>query len=146
MKRRKPKLTPEREGWFRTKTEQAFKERPHLRKLHRRLLKIGGAAVVLWNGTNGEEITAALLKLGSIDNGREAILRLGNPSDCHENSARLHQQEPQRYEVRTGYALSEDGIWRPHSWVFDANTDDIIETTEARVTYFGFVEVGRKPS
>src|SRR5579884_2242193 len=27
----------------------------------------------------------------------------------------------------TGYALSEDGVWRPHSWVMDA-TGAVVET------------------
>ena len=35
----------------------------------------------------------------------------------------------------TGYALSDDGLWRSHSWVV---TDEVLyETTVARELYFG---------
>ena len=37
--------------------------------------------------------------------------------------------------IGTGYALSVDGLWRQHSW--GVARDLIIESTEARVKYFG---------
>lgn len=40
--------------------------------------------------------------------------------------------------IMTGYALSDDGIWRAHSWGVDLTTGDTIETTDARWLYFGF--------
>ena len=45
------------------------------------------------------------------------------------------------YRVCTGYALSDDGMWRQHSWCIDKRprTTKIIETTEPRVLYFGYV-------
>ena len=45
----------------------------------------------------------------------------------------------------TGYALSDDGMWRQHSWcICDAGEEYIedsiiIETTEKRLAYFGFI-------
>ena len=135
------RMDPEQAQFFREKTAEAFKERPYLKNLHKRLLEIGGLVVVLWNGTNDEAITESLLQSGEARPGRKALLRLGEPSDCHENSARLHRKAPSRYEVRTGYALSRDGIWRPHSWVIDSKNDTIIETTQKRVTYFGVVKL-----
>ena len=38
----------------------------------------------------------------------------------------------------TGYALSDDGLWRQHSW--GLLTDDrVVETTVARLRYFGAI-------
>lgn len=140
----KPTLNSDQKAFFGPRTEKAFLEQPYLKKLYKRLLRIGGMAVVLWNGTNNEDIVARLLRSGRADSGRGAVLKLGEQSECHENSAKLHRNAPWRYEVRTGYALSKDGIWRPHSWVVDADTNCIIETTEKRVTYFGVVKLERQ--
>lgn len=43
--------------------------------------------------------------------------------------------------IATGYALSEDGLWRCHSWVVQpmARTVRVWETTVKRVAYFGVV-------
>lgn len=142
----KPRLEPDRVQFFKEKTKEAFEERPHLKGLHKHLLRIGGLQVVLWNGTNDKTITEMLLQLGKAQSGRSAIVQLGEASECHNNSERLHQQDPSRYEVRTGYALSRDGIWRPHSWAVDSSNDTIIETTEKRVTYFGVVKFARQPA
>jgi hypothetical protein len=141
---RRKTLSSEQKKFFKPKTQEAFKEYPYLKKLNSRLLKIGGIAVVLWNGTNSKEIVDQLLDSGEAAPGQKAVLQLGKVSGCHENSAALHQKDPVRYEVRTGYALSEDGIWRPHSWVVDAENNDIIETTKNRTMYFGVVELARQ--
>jgi hypothetical protein len=140
---KKTKLNSHQIEFFRTKTEKAFEEHPYLKKLYKHLLHIGGEAVVLWNGTNGEKMTQELLGAGQAESGCGAILKLGDPSECHENSARFYHENPRRYEVRTGYALSDDGIWRPHSWVVDAEEHKIIETTQKRVTYFGVIKLKR---
>jgi len=36
--------------------------------------------------------------------------------------------------------LSKDGLFRPHSWVWDIKESRIVETTEPRVVYFGVTE------
>jgi hypothetical protein len=38
--------------------------------------------------------------------------------------------------IGTGYALSDDALWREHSWAWDRQ-GAVIETTEPRVRYFG---------
>lgn len=45
------------------------------------------------------------------------------------------------FAIAPGYALSIDGMWRQHSWMMlrGARSVKIIETTEKRVAYFGFV-------
>lgn len=68
--------------------------------------------------------------------------RTGAPSQCHRNSCYLWQAN-KRDDVRiaTGYALSEDGIWREHSWVVQrlATKWRVWETTVRRVAYFGYI-------
>jgi hypothetical protein len=64
-------------------------------------------------------------------------MRRGRPSDCHGNVGRLWIRRKGRIEIATGYALSDDGLWRSHSWGFEA--DHVIETTEARELYFGIL-------
>lgn len=137
---KKPRFSAHQAEFFKTRTKQAFMEHPYLKKLHKHLLRIGGVAVVLWNGTNDEKIAQALISSGKAESGKTAILKLGEQSECHENSAKLHRQDPGRYAVLTGYALSDDGIWRPHSWVHDSLKRRIIETTEKRAVYFGVIK------
>ena len=58
----------------------------------------------------------------------------GSPSGCHQNSARLWSEG--KGKTITGYALSDDGLWRQHSWINAG--DHLIETTDPRVLYFGY--------
>lgn len=57
-------------------------------------------------------------------------------SHCHDNVEVLYKKEP-KLKIYSGYALSEDRLWRHHSWCVDEN-DNIIETTIARVIYIGY--------
>lgn len=58
-------------------------------------------------------------------------------SGCHENTSCLYSCAPDRVQLQTGWALSEDGLWRQHSWGYDTLTHRIIETVSPRVTYYG---------
>ena len=67
----------------------------------------------------------------------------GELHTCHANAARLWQENREALALVTGYALSEDGLWRQHSWVMrkqpTAEQCRLIETTVKRVKYFGFL-------
>lgn len=65
----------------------------------------------------------------------------GRQSQCHENSALLWESNQDKLFLATGYALSDDGIWREHSWCIlpKPRSIKVIETTEPRELYFGFV-------
>lgn len=71
--------------------------------------------------------------------------KLGKPSQCHQNVIDLWKDRHIQH-IYTGYGLSEDGLWRAHSWGIDityANDDSppiktVIETTEERTIYFGY--------
>jgi hypothetical protein len=54
--------------------------------------------------------------------------------------ALLYARNPRRFRIVTGYALSDDGLWRQHSWLHDTagfRRRHTIETTERRIRYFG---------
>lgn len=70
-----------------------------------------------------------------------SYMRKGQPSQCHANSAYLWDANRGHCSIATGYALSEDGLWRCHSWVVQprSRTMRVWETTVKRVVYFGFV-------
>lgn len=70
-----------------------------------------------------------------------SYMRKGQPSQCHANSAYLWDANRGHCSIATGYALSEDGLWRCHSWVVQprSRTMRVWETTVKRVAYFGFV-------
>lgn len=70
-----------------------------------------------------------------------SYMRKGQPSQCHANSAYLWDANRGHCSIATGYALSEDGLWRCHSWVVQprSRTMRVWEMTVKRVVYFGFV-------
>lgn len=73
--------------------------------------------------------------------GADALFVAGEPSNCHDNVANLWVERVTAcgHEVAsawTGYALSDDGLWRQHSWAM--TTDGrVIETTVGRTVYMG---------
>jgi hypothetical protein len=99
--------------------------------LHARLVAIGGWAACM----RDVRLAPVLLAEGAIVDGAGAEMRIGRPCDCHENSAKLVRQDPSLV-AHYGYALSDDGMWREHSWCVRPD-GGIVETTVARVAYYG---------
>ena len=66
--------------------------------------------------------------------GGQSVSMPGNRNSCHSNSANCAAREPDT-ELWSGYAASDDGLWRNHSWV--RRGGQIHETTEPRTAYFG---------
>jgi hypothetical protein len=95
------------------------------------------AAVPWRNGSNGPNGVPHLLAEGRVFSNRGLEIVEGEPSGCHDNAFAFWAKKPERYMVVTGYGLSKDGIWRPHSWCVDRKAGKIIETTERRTKYFG---------
>lgn len=59
-------------------------------------------------------------------------------SGCHDNCDELFKKDKTKScNIYTGYGLSDDGLWRNHSWLVDKN-NNIIETTCERLIYFGY--------
>jgi len=64
-------------------------------------------------------------------------------SSCHQNVAFLWTKRKFGIVgIATGYALTDDGLWRQHSW--GILRDGVLETTEARLKYFGIVLQGER--
>jgi hypothetical protein len=113
-----------------------------LLRLRDRLLKFGGDAVCL---PVLEEDFHKIMERGQAWLGERAILKRGQPSQCHFNSAALWDANRtlahSTMHIATGYALSPDGMWRQHSWCVweKPRSLRIVETTEPRAAYYGFV-------
>jgi hypothetical protein len=64
------------------------------------------------------------------------------PHECHANAAFWEQNRGQfPVAIVSGYALSEEGLWRQHSWLIAKpyRRWTVIETTVRRVLYYGVV-------
>lgn len=105
---------------------------PELEPLKRKLLSLGGTAACIW----GEPDYEAIMTRGQAWDGRDVLRGPGAASRCHGNVSRLWETNKD-FRICTGWALSDDGMWRSHSWGLLG--DKIVETTASRVGYFGFV-------
>ena len=113
------------------------------RILHDILLSIGGFETCF---PSYEEDMDKILGRGYFRKGTSKMM-LGRPNKCHANACDLYEGNIKKGEdvkICTGYALSEDGIWRQHSWLLHTYQNQtqtrtrVIETTAKRVAYFGF--------
>lgn len=106
-------------------------------KLRETLLSFGGEEVCL---PVVEEDIDNILSRGQLWMGDKVDMMRGEPCQCHSNSAACWSANKDKTTIVTGYALSEDGLWRQHSWVihFKPRQNRIVETTRRRVLYYGF--------
>jgi len=113
---------------------RAVRKQPEIAMLRRRLRAMGGEMLVPAPDDVEEDISE-LLDKAEVMTGR-VILRQMEASGCHQNVARLwlHGLEGLTASC-TGYAHSEDALWRQHSW--GCCPDGIIETTTPRLLYWG---------
>lgn len=120
---------------------QYDKPRSDIKKLKKFVLKnLGGEGFqVDWflNSELTPEEVSRLMSEGVVSNGRAFKLKRMATRRCHTNSATLAEENP-NIDIYTGLALSRDGVWRVHSWVYDNEHENFIETTERRVKYFGY--------
>ena len=111
----------------------AIEKQPEIRTLRRILLRIGGVEFVAPFGFDPD--VSSLIDAGSEMSGLVKY-QIMERSACHANVAQLWVSESSGLTaIGTGYALSEDGLWRQHSW--GMCLDGIVETTKVRVKYFG---------
>ncbi len=82
-----------------------------------------------------------LLEQGFVTSG-PMTLKVMKSSSCHQNVAFIWTSKKFGIVgVVTGYALSDDGLWRQHSWGILRN--GVLETTEPRLQYFGILLQGK---
>src|ERR1051326_1786005 len=123
-----------------TSSEQDLLKHPVFQDLNKQLankiLYYGGKEVIFRYEPNILE----LLKKGGIFEFKSKQVK-GIPCRCHQNvSGRyLKNQKSGKGKLRiaTGYALSDDELWRQHSWLVFGS--QILETTIPRLKYFGVV-------
>lgn len=104
------------------------------RRLKNILLDIGGWAACI---PAHEPDLAAIIGRGRRFGGESRTVK-GERSRCHSNSSLLWEANMDKARICTGYALSSDGMWRQHSWVFFSELG-LVETTEKRLQYFGYI-------
>ena len=129
--------------WWAKENIEEYKDTPigtPMIELHHKLLSFGGSETCL---PVIEEDLEKILSRGQLWLGDKTKMMKGRASRCHSNSCELYEMNRDTHEIAivTGYALSKDGLWRQHSWLVQRNfrSINIIETTEKRVLYFGFV-------
>ena len=107
-------------------------------ELRDKLLSFGGQEVCL---PCYEQDLVNILDRGQLWLGDRLNFMKGLPSQCHLNSARCWDANRSRAVLCTGYALSEDGLWRQHSWCVHLRPrkNVVVETTVPRIAYWGFV-------
>jgi hypothetical protein len=106
-----------------------------IKELCSHLLEIGGESVAV-QFNEPPEVCKAILKQGEITSSENLKMVKGNERECHANSAVLWSKNRKKYFLVTGFALSDDGTWRRHSWVKTVD-GKLIETTIKREVYFG---------
>jgi hypothetical protein len=100
----------------------------------RMLLRFGGWAVV--PPLEADDLLKLLYAEGGLFPIRDLVYVEMEPSACHSNVVEWYlDQDDETAGICTGYALSEDGLWRQHSW--GMKNGAIVETTAPRTAYYG---------
>ena len=123
--------------FLRENLEGTLRQSPGLIPLWERLSERDGVAAVL---PVVEDDAKELLAHGVFASGSDVKMVSGRVGQCHSNAAALYVARPECTRLVTGYALSDDGIWRQHSWA--ERHGRILETTLERTCYFGVVLEG----
>lgn len=124
------------------KVETAIKRQPRMKELRERLLGIGGEETVFHYF---EEDLKSILDRGHEIDGIYARKTWQREGQCHRNTAELYdlweqgefEKRCKQMGIMTGYALSEDGLWRQHSWLING-FNRVLETTSPRLKYYGY--------
>lgn len=138
-------LKPERKQWLASQNRMLSQPEsdPKKHELKGILGNAAGEAVII--AEQDADIDALLLR-ASFFLGTEITLVVGAESACHMNSAIFWLNHENSCHLMTGYALSDDGIWRQHSWCLlykDLSSGEeiipcVVETTVERLLYYGF--------
>jgi len=137
------RIDPEQRRFLVRRTRNVLREHPELKPLLKLLLSHGGEFAIL---PTIESDLDAIITRGYIQAGWSLRMMRGRACQCHANSAELYDNNRPRLKLVTGYAMSDDGIWRQHTWLVDTQhvvhrrrkQFRIIETTTPRRRYFGF--------
>ena len=134
----KPDFDQDRATSLSAKVRDSVTRYPEMEELYDLLLSFAGRFVVpVGIEEDLEEILERGRLFGPTDN-----LVAGERGQCHRNSARLWKDltqdlpDNQGTSLVTGYALSPDGLWRQHTWIWTG--EETVESTVPRILYFGY--------
>ncbi|MDR3772306.1 MAG: hypothetical protein P4L26_03095 [Terracidiphilus sp.] len=131
-------MTPEQRKFLQGRLRKAVSDQPDLRRLKSLLLRLGGDFLVA--PPKHDPDVPILLLSGFLMSG-PVTMKSMKASMCHQYIAKIWKTR--RFGivgVATGYALSDDGLWRQHSW--GILRSGVLETTEERTKYFGILHQG----
>ncbi len=112
---------------------EAAEQQPDLEVLRGLLLSLGGIHLVA--PPSPDAALPLLIEAGFVMAG-PVVRRTMKKSECHRNVAAIWiEKQHELIGIGTGYSLSDDGLWRQHSW--GLRREGILETTVSRVKYFG---------
>ena len=127
------KLVQEQQEFLDKRLAELALVQPQILELRDILLNIGGCHVVA--PSRPEPDLSDLISHGGLIQGDILFDEMARNS-CHWNVAEVWKSDSSPViAIGTGYALSEDGLWRQHTWGITAS--GIFETTEIRHTYYG---------
>lgn len=107
-------MTPEQKKFLQGRLRKAVSVQPELKHLKLLLLRFGGDFIVAPQKPDPD--VPRLLESGFLMSG-PITMELMNDNKCHQNVAAVwNTRKPNIVGIATGYALSEDGLWRQHSW------------------------------
>ena len=133
-------LTSQHKHFLAGRLKAACRQQPELKALQRLLLRLGGEFLVA--PPKPDTDLSAVLDCGFVMAG-PITLKLMERNGCHQNVAALWgNKKTSLVGIGTGYTLSEDGLWRQHSW--GVLREGILETTIERLKYFGVILQGRQ--
>jgi hypothetical protein len=119
--------------------KEFVKRQPEILELKKLLLALGGHEVI---APVAPDSTIPFMIANGIVFPSRVVLRKMQTSHCHVNAAQLWSEKQHGIiAVGSGFALSENGLWRPHPWGLD-DRGYVIETTVKRTKYFGIMRTG----
>jgi hypothetical protein len=131
-------MTEQRERLLNRRFHEAVGVQPEIESLRALLLELGGIQLVA--PPRLDPTVPLLIVAGFVMSGSVQCITMGE-SKCHQNAARVWSGKHRSLiGIGTGYALSEDGLWRQHSW--GLLREGILETTVPRAKYFGILLQG----
>jgi hypothetical protein len=131
-------MTEKQERLLSRRIREAVEQQPEIGILRKLLLGLGGLQLVAPPQPDLAVtllISAGFVMAGSVQS------EIMEDSNCHVNVARVWTQRQRGVVgIGIGYALSDDGLWRQHSW--GLRREGILETTVPRTKYFGLLLQG----
>ncbi|HXI40580.1 MAG TPA: hypothetical protein VNH83_11405 [Bryobacteraceae bacterium] len=126
-------MTKEQRHLLDRRFREAAIQQPELGLLKELLMGLGGIHLV---APPDPDAALPLLIVAGFVMAGPVVRRTMERSECHRNLAEIwSNKQHELVGIGTGYALSDDGLWRQHSW--GLRREGILETTVSRMKYFG---------